>query len=625
MHEEPRSLRGRSLHQLLKTMKTHKLEFLILSSLTLSPLANAQAVAQVDGFVITASRTPQSLSSTLAAITIITRDEIDQAGAATLAELLQRKAGVEIRVTGGAGQPAGVFIRGAGSQHTLLLVDGLRLGSTTAGSPAFENIPLNMIERIEIVKGPLSGQYGSDAIGGVVQIFTRNLDRPRLEASAGFGSNAAAAVNVGFTAIENKTAITLNAGYRQLHARSATNADAPSFIFNPDRNPYKNSNVGINLSHTFWQGETISLNAWQSRGTTHFDNGPDENPINRQTLSGVGLSSVNQIMDNWTSRLNIGQTTDDSRITSSFPGTFKTEQNQAVWINEFKNARGSSSAGVEWREEKVASTTDYDKKKRKTASLFTSYLERFGQSGEQQINFSLRRDEEDQFGRRNTGNIAYGIQLMPALLVYVRGGRAFRAPSFNDLYYPGFSNPNLKPERSEQVEIGARWNSAAIRASLVRFDNRIEDLIAPDFISFTPVNIRKARIKGWELTGDTVLAGFGIKAAVTAQQPVDADTGRQLRSRAKLFGSVSVDHSIGQWQIGSDVVASGRRYDSSIESAGSRMGGYAVLNARVGYQVNKLWAVELSTQNITDRKYELARGYNPPARSVFLNVKLVAF
>ena len=164
-----------------------------------------------------------------------------------------------------------------------------------------------------------------------------------------------------------------------------------------------------------------------------------------------------------------------------------------------------------------------------------------------------------------------------------------------------------------------------MRGALVRFDNRIEDLIAPDFISFTPVNIRNARIKGWELSGDTTLGGIGIKAALTTQQPIDADTKRQLRSRAKIFGSLAANYSISQWQLGGDVVASGRRYDSSIESAGSRMGGYAVVNARVGYQVNKMWAVEINAQNIADRKYELARGYNPQARSVFLNVKLVAF
>ena len=610
-------------------MRANKLNLLILSSLAVSPVAVAQVTRQVtpqvEQLIITASRTPQALSNTLATVGVITRDEIDAAGPVTLAELLQRKAGVEIRATGGAGQPAGVFIRGANSQHTLLLVDGLRLGSATSGSPAFENVALDMIERIEIVKGPMSSLYGSDAIGGVIQIFTRNFERPRLQANVGFGTDSAYAVNAGFTAVENKTSLTLNAGYRQVRARSATNADAGSFTFNPDRDPYKNSNVSINISHTLWQGETISLKAWQSRGTVHFDNGPEDDARNRQTLSGIGVNSVNQIMTNWTSRLNIGRTTDDSRVTSSFPGSFKTEQNQAVWINEFKTERGSTTAGAEWREERVQSTTNYDQKKRKTGSLFAGYLERFGQSGEQQLDFSLRRDEEDQFGRRNTGSVAYGIQLSPQVLLYARGGRAFRAPSFNDLYFPGFSNPKLKPERSAQGEIGSRWNSTALRASLAYFDNRIEDLIAFDFVTFTPVNIRRARIKGWELSGDTLLAGFGIKASLTSQKPIDANTERQLRSRAKLFGSLAINRTIGQWQIGSDVVASGRRYDSATESASSRMGGYALVNARVAYQVDKLWAVELSAQNIADRKYELARGYNPPNRSVFLNAKLVGF
>lgn len=616
---------------MLKKMKNHKRKLVlqsvlsVLPSLAISPLVHAQASALVEQLVITAARTPQPMGSALAAITVITRDELDAAGTATLPELLQRKAGIELRSTGGAGQPAGVFIRGASSRHTLVLVDGLRFGSSTAGSPAFENIPLDIIERIEIVKGPLSGLYGSDAIGGVIQIFTRKADRPRLHANVGFGTDAASALNAGFTTVENKTSVTLNAGYRQVRARSATNADAPSFIYNPDRDPYKNSNVSLNITQTLWQGETLSFKAWQSRGTANFDNGPDDNARNRQTLSGIGVSSENQIMANWTSRLNIGQTSDDIRIVSSFPGSFKTAQNQAAWINEFKNPAGSSSIGAEWREERVQSSTDYDKKKRRTGAVFASYLERFGASSEQQLDFSLRRDEESQFGRRNTGSIAYGIQLLPSLLVYGRGGRAFRAPSFNDLYYPGFSNPNLRPERSDQVEIGARWRVAANHAALVRFDSRITDLIAPDFVSFVPVNIANARIKGWEFTGDTVLAGFGIKAAVTSQRPIDADTGRQLRSRAKLLGSLSIDRTIGQWQMSFDAVGSGNRFDSSTENAGSRMGGYAVVNARVGYRINRLWTVEVNAQNLGDRKYELARGYNPQNRSVFLNVKLAAF
>ena len=191
------------------------------SAQTALPLTASTALSNI---VVTATRTPQDADTALSQTTIVTRADIEAAGFVTLTELLQRKAGVEIRATGGAGQPSGVFIRGANSQHTLVLVDGLRLGSSTAGGAAFENISLDMIERIEVVKGPLSGVYGSDAIGGVVQIFTRNASQPRFTAAAGMGSNSARSFSAGFTTTEDKTSFTLNTGYSEVNARSASNA-----------------------------------------------------------------------------------------------------------------------------------------------------------------------------------------------------------------------------------------------------------------------------------------------------------------------------------------------------------------------------------------------------------------
>ena len=176
-----------------------------LSAETAQPPLNSTAMTALNNVVVTATRTPQDANTALAQIAIITRADIEAAGNLNLTELLQRKAQVEIRATGGAGQPSGVFIRGANSQHTLVLVDGLRLGSSTAGGAAFENIPLDLIERIEIVKGPLSGVYGSDAIGGVIQIFTRNADKPRLTLSLSLGSNAERAVSAGFTTLFGST------------------------------------------------------------------------------------------------------------------------------------------------------------------------------------------------------------------------------------------------------------------------------------------------------------------------------------------------------------------------------------------------------------------------------------
>lgn len=578
---------------------------------------------QLGNIIVTATRLPQDADTAPSQVAIITRADIDAAGAINLTELLQRKAGVEIRATGGAGQPSGVFIRGANSQQTLVLIDGLRLGSSTAGGAAFENISLDLIERIEIVKGPLSGVYGSDAIGGVVQIFTRAADKPRLTAEVGVGSNATRVVNAGFTAVEDKTTLTVNAGYREVNARSASNPLSGPFTYNPDRDPYRNANLLIKVSQKLWQGELITASAWQSIGRVKYDDGVPGDPSNKQILSGYQLASVNEFFPGWKSQFQLGQTVDDIRIKSSFADTFKTEQNQAVWVNDFKTPFGNINAGGEYREERVASiNTDYDSKKRITRAIFASYIERLGTN---QFEFTIRRDDEKQFGKRNTGSVSYGIQLTPQALLYARGGKAFRAPSLNDLYYPGFSNPLLLPERGEQVEGGIKFADKNIRASVVYFDNKIQDLIVFDLATFLPQNIRRARIKGWEMNAGTTLAGFSFNAAWTIQKPNDADNGKQLRSRAKQFGNLSVSRTFGDFSFSTDITASDARFDSASEVAASTLSGYALVGANVRYRWDKTWSVDVSTANLTDRDYQLARGYNQPARSFFISVKAVAF
>ena len=597
-----------------------------LTTLVLPTTLNAApaGITPLANIIVTATRTPQNADEVMAQVAVITRDDIEAAGTATLVELLQRKAGVEIRSTGGPGQTASVLIRGANSGQTLLLIDGLRVGSVTSGSPAFENIPLEMIERIEVVKGPLSGLYGSDAIGGVVQIFTRSDSRSHLSADVGFGSYKTRTANAGITAIQGNTAFTINAGYQDVAApRSASNADAGPFTFNPDRDPYRNANVLAKLSHTLASGANLSASAWQSKGRTKVDQGLDDDSSNQQTLSGFQLSGEGQLTTFWKSSLRLGQTTDDIRFISAFPDTFKSEQNQGVWFNEFNTGIGELNAGAELRKEKVASeNTNFDAKTRDTRSIFAGYL---GQFGANKIELALRRDQEDQFGQRNTGSLAYGYKLSSALRGYVRGGRAFRAPSFNDLYYPGFSNPLLKPERSRQAEAGIKFSQSGYNASLVYFDNRIDDLIVFDLATFLPQNINRARIKGWELGGDTVVAGVALKAALTVQQPEDVDTGKQLRSRARQFGNLSASHTFGAFTVSTDISASSRRFDSSDESAGSRMAGYTLLGANLRYRIDKTWSVDLSGQNLTNRDYELARGYNTPQRTVFVRIKAVAF
>jgi vitamin B12 transporter len=572
--------------------------------------------------LVTATRMPLEEDATLAQTTVITRRDIEAAGSSSLAELLQRRAGVEIRSTGGAGQPSGVLIRGASAQQTLVLVDGLRLSSATAGGAAFENIALDLIERIEIVKGPMSGLYGSDAVGGVVQIFTRGYARPRLTAELGLGSNSTLAFNTGFSVVEGNTSLTINAGYREVAARSASNANASTFTYNPDRDPYDNKHILLKAAHTLWQGEVLSASAWQSQGRTKFDDGPTGNPSNKQTLSGIQLGSENNFASFWKSNLKFGQTIDDIDIQSSFPGQFKTKQNQLVWQNQFSTPVGAWLLGYEWLGQRVSGSVEYDKGKRTTQSFFASVNESIDQ---QRLSASVRRDREDQFGSRTTGSASYGIQLWTDELVYISYGEAFRAPSFNDLYYPGFSNPLLRPEKSKSVEYGWRVTKPEYRLNLAIFDNQIENLIAFDFATNAPQNIRRAHIKGIEVSTDFAWAGFNWRGAVTVQRPEDGDTNKQLRSRAKQFGSLAISKTWEKWDFAFDVNGNGKRFDSSDEAVSSKLPGYTLLGGSVRYRLDKIWTLELSGQNLTGRNYELARGYNTPGRNVFFNVKATAY
>jgi vitamin B12 transporter len=570
--------------------------------------------------VITATRTPTSLADSLAQVTIISREDIDAVGQISLTELLQRRAGVEIRATGGPGQTSGVFIRGANATHTLVLIDGLRISSSTSGAAAFENIALDTIERIEVVKGPRSALYGSDAIGGVIQIFTRRSNKTSGSIVVGAGSLAARNLAASVNQVADNTTYTIAGGYQRIDAPSATNVAAGSFTFNPDRDPYQNTNGKLGVAHQFSEQHRLHIDVWQSRGKTRFDAGAGtRDTYNKQTLSGYALKSNNQFDPIWQSQLTIGETADDVQIVSGFPGLFKTTQTQASWQNDIRLADAAFTMGLESRTEKVASTTNYTNKTRKTDSLFGGITQQW-----QPFTFALnvRRDNEDQFGSRNTGAVSAGWRITPSQRLYASIGNAFRAPSFNDLYFPGFSNPLLQPEKSRASEIGWKFNAADVAINFALFDNKINNLIAFDFVTSKPQNVQRARIRGVELGADAKLFGIDWRVNVTQQSPENAETGKQLRSRAKMFGSIAATQVIGDWTWQVDAFANGNRFDSATEAPTARMSGYALLNASLRYRLSRQWQLELIGNNLNDRRYELAKGYNQLGRQWLFNVRI---
>jgi vitamin B12 transporter len=583
------------------------------------------AVPANEPVVVTATRGITPLPTLRDAI-VITRDDIEAAGTLSLGELLQRRAGIELRSVGGAGQPQTLFIRGAGSAQTLVLVDGMRVGSATVGTTAIEHIPLELIERIEVVKGPLSSLYGPEAIGGVVQVFTRGKDVPHLYTTAGYGSDDDRRVSAGIVTNDAGLHLALNAGYRQVQAPSATNA-RNTFGHNPDDDPHRNAFGNLKLSYKLWQGEVVEVDAFTTQSRTEFDAGPGSDR-NDHAVSGAKISSANEIAPWWTSRISIGQGRDRLEIMGAFPGFLETRQDQGTWINEFAIPAGKFVVGLETLRQKVLSdeATPFSTTRRDTDSVFTGVTEIYGGH---RFEASVRRDKDDQFGARNTGATSYGLEL-PWSLISLTYAQGFRAPTFYDLYGPAFPganpNPALQPEESKTTEVALRSTAKSPwRWRVSGFDHRFENLIVFSAAEEMPLNVARARARGVELEGEFTWHGARIRGNLTAQRARNEDTGLRLQGRAEHFGFVGAARSFGGWAVNLGVQASGPRYDSTNEAPSSRLPGYAVVDARVKYAFARYWSAELSTTNLGDKRYENAVGYDAPRRGVFLQMSFQAF
>src|SRR5713226_5384548 len=521
-----------------------------------------------DAVVVTATRFPQARSQTLQPVNIITAEDIARSGQQTLVEVLQTLGGVEIASNGGFGQTSSVFMRGANSNQTLVLVDGMRVNSATLGATALENIPLNQIERIEVVPGQLSSLYGADAMGGVIQIFTKSGKyAPATNVTAGLGTYNTRSVSGGINRTINNTDFSLNLGYFESRGFDATKSAA--FGHNPDRDGYRNENFSGKIAHHLDERNELGLTVFQSDGHTHFDAGPTTDDVNHQTLSAYSLYSSNQITSVWQSLVRAGESTDDLTTTGAFPGFFRTRQPQLTWQNDIKLGPGTAIAGAEYLAQNVTSDTAYTQTYRTIKSAFTGYSGEYEKHGWQA---NVRQDDNSQFGNHTTGLAGYAYRLTSELRLRAGAGTAFKAPTFNDLYFPGFSNPNLRPEQSRSREAGVDYQAANDRFSATYFDNRISDLIVFDTTTSTPQNLSRARIKGTELGYQHSRGRLRTSVQLTFQDPVDEATGKLLQRRAKEFGSFAISNAFGPWKLGAEIVASGARFDSVDESPGTKIG-----------------------------------------------------
>ena len=572
--------------------------------------------------VVTAARAPQNPDQLIADVVVIDAEQIARAGPIGLAELLQRHAGAELSATGGPGQVSGVFLRGTNTNHVVLLIDGVRVNSATTGTNALEHVPLQQIERIEVLRGPASSLYGADAIGGVIQIFTRTVDG--VSAKASVGSDRLREVNAGIGRVLGDTSWSLSVGSLDVRAFSATN-DRHPFSFNPDDDPYRNANVNARVQQQWAEGHRITLRGLATRAATHFDAGLGSDDINRQRVSSLALESDDRFSDSWRSSVRVARGSDHSHTEGTFPSTFDTDQDQLTWQNDLKFGSVDVLAGAEWRREEVTSDTAYTQTVRRIASLFGGA--RWGVDA-LQLEGSLRTDRNSQFGTHTTGRVGAGYAFTPQWRITAAAGTAFHAPSFNDLYFPlsfGFAgNPNLKPERSRGVDAALRFREGGTTFSVGAFHNRIVDLIAVDPTFSTVINVNRARIRGTTLAGGHQAGLWRADFEWTHQDPRDADTGLLLVRRARNHGRVGAAVDIGPVRAGADFHASDARFDSAANDPATRMGGYGVLVLHAHYAFSPELGIGARILNATDKHYEIAQGYNTAPRQYVLSID-VAF
>lgn len=588
----------------------------------------AAPVEDEAAIVVTATRVPTRVSEQLADVTVIDRATIETAGATTLPQLLAQQPGLQITAQGGTGKVTGLFTRGSATGHTLLLVDGMPLGSATLGLPTLQNLPLDQIERIEILRGPASSLYGSDAIGGVIQIFTRQGVGPaQPEAFVGIGSRGTTQLAAGVGGGTGMVSYSLRAARLKTDGFNAA-SDTARFQQanfgtspNPDADGYRNTSMSGRLALRPATGHEFGLTFLATDSKNAFDSGSDPtvDARNDDKNSVWTLYARNRLLPAWTSTLRYGASKDNSQtwdydwnISAPAWSLLQTTQKQWTWQNDIKLPVGTLLLAAEHLDQTVTGTTNYSVTARTVRSLIAGWQARLGDHA---LQLSQRVDDNSQFGQKTTGNLAYGYHLTPELQARLALGTAFKAPSFNQLYWPGMGNPDLLPETAKNREVGLEWSRSGARLAWTHYDNRIRNLIAP----WPIVNIGRARITGDSFVGSHAWGPWSAQVSVDFMKPIDEVTGNRLPRRAAQLLKGHVAYAPGPWGVGAELASVGDRYDTATQTR--PLDAYAVANLFTHYRFAPGWTLEGRIDNLFDKVYETAWGYASPRRGVFVGVR----
>jgi vitamin B12 transporter len=577
--------------------------------------------------VVTATRTEVAKNQLASAATVYTRKDIERLQVNTLPDLLRGTNGIDMVQSGGYGKLTSVFMRGTNSDHVLVLIDGIKAGSVTSGTSPFEFIPLDQVERVEIIRGPQSSLYGSEAIGGVIQIFTRKggqQEKPTVTLDAGGGSYDTLRTAGTVSGKWKNNWYSLGASHFNSQGFNARQPIPGPFGFSqPDRDGYYNTGLNARAGHRF-DNNNAEVEAFfmRAEGRTEYD-GIFQNKT-EFIEQVVGTSGSMDIFDNWHSTLRFGQSRDDNdnfAPDGSFSSRFDSTRWNASWLNQFTLSDNHQLVlGADYRLDEVDSSETFNESSRYDAGVFTELHSRILDN--HFVNASVRWDENEAFGDYVTGNVGwrynwnYGISLLASF------GNAFKAPSFNDLYFPNFGNANLKPEESTSFEAGLTgahsWGQWEVRAYHTNIDNLITPVMDPATFNFSAENIGKSQIDGIEAEIGTQVMGWNSKLSLNLLSPKNRETNARLPRRAEKTLSFDLSRSFGLVDLGANILAQGDRFDDSQNR--TKVAGFVTVDLRSAYHFNKNWMLSAKLSNLLDKNYQTVNTFNTAGRNFFISV-----
>ncbi|GAB3094414.1 TonB-dependent receptor [Aestuariicella hydrocarbonica] len=603
-------------------MKHQTLLAATIASLISSPLLATAAVAElttssrsdsdVEEMVVTATRIEQPLHKVLASVEILDRTAIANSTARNMVELLGQVPGVDIETNGSRGSTSSLFLRGTNSDHVLILIDGVRSASATSGTTAMQQIPMDQIERIEVVKGPRASLYGADAIGGVIQVFTRRgQEEPQAFIASELGSDALVKVSAGVSGGTEQTKATLTLAYEDTDGFDSTNKDGSA---NDDDDGYEEQSLSLSLDHTFANDWQVGFSALRVESEADYDGGLDSysDSLN-QTLNARLLAPLT---DDLTVTLNLSESRDESESFATYPSEFNTQREMATVQADYLLAAGNVvSLGYDYYEDQVTSTTAFTVDQADNKAVFLQYQ---GEVQRVLLTASYRSDDHESFGRNNTKTVAVGYPIADNTLLSVSYGTAFKAPTFNNLYYPyeAFSyssgyvyeysgNLELQPEESESVEVLLRSQWQGVSWHVSYYETQVDDLIDLGTVGTvnTPVNFSEVKITGAELGADFTLLGWRNSLALSYTDPRDEETGDMLRARSRGVVSWALDRRFGDVEVAALWKAQSYRYNQQ----GRRLSGFNTLDLRGSYEVTDQLQLTAKVSNLFDVDYVLDR------------------